>query len=252
MKKSEVNPNPIIQNILTDWENNLGEIEMLGTLINTGTVITGCFIGLFFHKKLPKKIITIVFQGIGLFTLFLGFSMALKTEHLLLMIFSLVLGAIIGELIDIDKKLHNISELLKTKFKSKNDHFAEGLITAFLLFCMGSMTVLGAFEEGLGGKPNLLLAKSILDGFSSIALSSALGIGVLFSVIPLIIYQGGLTILAGLLENYFTTQLINELSAVGGILLIGLGISILKIKEIKIVNMLPSLLVVVVLSLLFI
>ena len=224
---------------------------MEGTLINAGAIIIGSIIGLIIHSRLPKRIITITFQGIGLFTLFLGFTMATKNSNLLIMIFSIVLGSIIGELIDIDKFMNRFSAWLKNKIKSKNDKFSEGFITAFLLFCMGSLTILGAIEEGLGGVPNLLLAKSVLDGFSSIALSASLGIGVIFSVIPLLIYQGGLTLFASSLQNLFNEILINELTAVGGLLLIGLGINILEIKKFKILNMLPSLVIVVILTYLF-
>ncbi len=224
---------------------------MLGTLINAGTVILGSIIGLILHQRLPKKITTIVFQGIGLFTLFLGFTMAAKTNHFLIMIFSIVIGSIIGQLLSIDSALDRFSNYLKQKVRSDNDKFTDGLITAFLLFCMGSMTILGAFEEGLGGRPNLLLSKSILDGFSSVVLSAGLGIGVIFSVIPLLIYQGGLTLFAGWLGEFFNEIVINEMSAVGGLILIGLGINILEIKEIKVVNMLPGLVVAVILAYIF-
>lgn len=224
---------------------------MLGTLINAATVILGSMIGLILHQRLPEKITTIVFQGIGLFTLFLGFTMAAKTNHYLIMIFSIVIGSIIGQLLSIDSALDRFSDYLKQKVRSDNDKFTDGLITAFLLFCMGSMTILGAFEEGLGGRPNLLLSKSILDGFSSVVLSAGLGIGVIFSVIPLLIYQGGLTLFTGWLGEFFNEIVINEMSAVGGLILIGLGINILEIKEIKVVNMLPGLLVAVILAYIF-
>ncbi len=224
---------------------------MNGTLVNSAAVIAGSIIGLLLHAKLPERITKIVFQGIGLFTLFLGFTMASKTANFLIMIFSIVIGSIIGELIDIDKYLQRFSSYLKKKIGSGNDRFAEGFITAFLLFCMGSMTILGAFEEGLGGKPNLLLAKSLLDGFSSIALSAGLGVGVIFSVIPLFIYQGGLTLLAGVLGSVLTEALINEMTAVGGLMLIGLGISILEIRSLKVINMLPSLLIAIILAAIF-
>lgn len=224
---------------------------MIGTIINVGAVIIGSLIGLLIHTKLSKRSTTIVFQGIGLFTIFLGIKMALKTDYLLIMVFSLVIGSIIGELLNIEKSINNLSEYLRRKIKIGSDKFSEGLITAFLLFCLGSMTILGAIEEGLGGRPNLLLTKSLMDGFSSIALSASLGIGVIFSVIPLLIYQGGLTLFAGYLQNFFNQVMINELTAVGGILLIGLGINILEILKIKISNMLPSLVIVIVLVLIF-
>lgn len=221
---------------------------MLGTLVNVGTVILGSSLGLLLHTRLPRKLIVIVFQVIGLFTLFLGFSMALKTANFLIMIFSGAIGAVIGELCQIERGINRLGENLKRRLKSDNDKFAEGLVAAFLLFCMGSMTILGAFEEGLGGKPNLLLAKSLLDGFSSMALAAGLGVGVLLAVVPLLIYQGGLTLLAGLLGDILTTPIVNEMTAVGGLLLIGLGLTILEIKIVKVVNMLPSLVVAIILA----
>jgi hypothetical protein len=221
---------------------------MLGTLVNVGTVILGSSLGLLLHTRLPRKLIIIVFQVIGLFTLFLGFSMALKTANFLIMIFSGAIGAVIGELCQIERGINRLGGNLKRRLKSDNDKFAEGLVTAFLLFCMGSMTILGAFEEGLGGKPNLLLAKSLLDGFSSMALAAGLGVGVLLAVVPLLIYQGGLTLLAGLLGDILTTPIVNEMTAVGGLLLIGLGLTILEIKIVKVVNMLPSLVVAIILA----
>jgi uncharacterized membrane protein YqgA involved in biofilm formation len=224
---------------------------MLGTLINTGAVIAGSVVGLLIHSKLPPKITAITFQGIGLFTLFIGFLMAQKTQNPLVMIFSIVIGAIIGEGIDLAKYLERFSNFLKTKIKSQNEKFSEGLITAFLLFCMGSMTIMGAIEEGLGNPPKLFLAKSVLDGFSSIALSTTFGIGVLCSAIPLLIYQSGLTLLfAGVLHN-LPSAVINEISAVGGLILIGLGINILEIKTIKILNMLPAMLIAGILAYVF-
>jgi hypothetical protein len=167
------------------------------------------------------------------------------------MIFSIVIGSIFGELIDIDKWINNFGEWLKNKFKTKNQKFSEGLVTAFLLYCMGSMTILGAIEEGLGGVPNLLFAKSILDGFSSIILAATLGLGVLFSSIPLLIYQGGLTLLASNIQNSLTEIIVNEITAVGGIILLGLGITLLEIKKIKIINMIPSMILAGILAYLF-
>lgn len=221
---------------------------IFGTIVNMIAIIVGSLIGLLVHNRMPKRITQLVFQAIGLFTLFLGFYMAGKTDNFLIMIFSLVIGSILGELIDLDKQINRFSAWLKTKIGSKNSKFSEGFLTSFLLFCMGSMTILGAIEEGIGGKPDLLLAKSVLDGFSSIALAAAMGIGVLFSIIPLLIYQGGLTLFASYLQEYLSPQIIDEISAVGGILLIGLGINILEIKKIKVLNMTPALLVAVVLA----
>jgi hypothetical protein len=224
---------------------------MLGTLVNTGAVIAGSLVGILIHAHLPDRLTRIAFQGIGLFTLFIGVKMAWETQSLLILIFSMVIGSIIGELIDLDKHLGSLSEKLKAKLKSKNEKFTEGLITAFLLWCMGSMTIIGAMEEGFGDPPNLLLAKSVLDGFSSVALAASMGIGVMFAAIPLLIYQGGLTLLAASLRDVLADPVVAEMTAVGGLLLIGLGINILEIKKLKILNMLPALVVSVVLALVF-
>lgn len=214
----------------------------MGTLFNAITVIVGSCIGLLIRRRLPKRFIEVVFAGLGLFTIFLGISMALKSKEMLLMVFALVLGGLLGEAIQIEQGLNRLSNKLKQRINSKNNQFTEGLTTAFMLFCVGSLTILGAFEEGLGNKPNLLITKGVMDGFSSIALSTAFGIGVLFSVIPLVLYQGSLTFFASFLEPVLSEVIITELSAVGGVMIVGIGINILEIKKLPVVNMLPALL----------
>jgi uncharacterized membrane protein YqgA involved in biofilm formation len=215
---------------------------ILGTLVNVGAVILGSLVGILVRTRLPERLIRIAFQGIGLFSIAIGVSMAIKTANWVVVVFSIVLGALVGELIDIDRHLRRLGDLLKRKLKAGGERFSEGLVAAFLLFCMGSMTVLGAIEEGLGRPPNLLLAKSVLDGFASIALAATLGIGVAFSVLPLLVYQGGLALLAGSVQNVLAEPVVVEISAVGGLLLVGLGINILEIKKLRILNMLPALL----------
>jgi len=225
---------------------------MLGTLFNVFTVVVGSAIGLVIKNKLPARIIQVVFQALGLFTMILGVSMTLKTngQHLI-MIFSLIIGSIIGEVFRLDENFNKLSEQLKAKLKSKSEKFSEGFITAFILFCIGPMAILGSIQEGLGESSELLFTKSVMDGFSSIALAAALGIGVLFSAIPLFLFQGGITLSASFLGTYLSPEIIAELTALGGVLLVGLGINILEIKKIKILNMLPSLVVVVVMCLIF-
>lgn len=213
---------------------------MTGTLINTGTVIFGSTLGLIIHKRMPERILSITFQGIGLFTIFLGIQMSLKINNLMVMIFSLLIGSILGEVLKLENRMDNFADKLKNKLKLKHEKFNEGIVTAFLLFCMGSMTLLGAIEEGLGNSPKLLLTKSVLDGFASIALASSLGIGVLFSVIPLLIFQGSITLFAGAFQDVLSPALIQEMTAVGGLMILGLGISILEIKKLRILNMLPA------------
>ncbi len=221
---------------------------MLGTIVNVAAVIGGTTIGVIIQSRLPKKVIEVIFQVMGLFTLMLGFMMALKMQQFIIGVGSLVLGSIIGELIGIENYMNQFSGWIKRKVKIKNEKFSDGFVTAFLLYCMGSLTILGAIEEGINSNMDLMLMKSLMDGVSSIALSSALGIGVGFSAIPLLIYQGGLTLLAGSVASFFTDPIINELSAVGGILLIGLGINILEIKKLRILNMIPALIIVVILT----
>ncbi|TAJ13204.1 DUF554 domain-containing protein [Marinilabiliaceae bacterium JC017] len=219
---------------------------LTGTVINVISVATGSIIGLLVGTRLPDKIVKSVFQAIGLFTLFLGVYMALKGEQLLIIIFSLIVGTIIGELLSLEEKLERLSGHVKQVFKLGNPKFTEGLITSFLLFCMGSMTILGAIDEGMGNGPEILLTKSLMDGISSVALASAFGLGVTFSVVPLFLFQGGITLLAFWLGDFFPETIIMELTAVGGILLIGLGINILEIKRIRVMNMLPALVLVIV------
>ena len=224
---------------------------MIGTLVNVGAVLAGSFLGILFKSRLPERFIKIFFQVIGLFTLYLGMSMALKSTHVLHLVFSLILGSLIGELLHLERGMERFAEWVKKKFKSTHERFTDGLLTAFLLYCMGSLTILGAIEEGMTGDPHLLLIKSLMDGFSSIALASGLGIGVMFSAVPLLIYQGGITLMAMWMGNFFPHMMITELSATGGILLLGLGVDILGLKKIKVINMLPALVVIVLLLWLF-
>ena len=215
---------------------------MIGTLVNVAAIAAGGSIGIIFKKKLPQKAIDVVFQGIGLVTFGIGISMFLKSDWLIVVVMAILAGAITGGLLQLDKRIESLSLRLKNRFKKTGEHFSEGLITAFLLYCMGAMTILGAIDEGLGNGAELLFTKSILDGFASIALASALGVGVIFSIVPLFIYQGGITLLAFYLGSFFDMAIINELSATGGILLCGLGLNILKLTKIKVMDMLPALL----------
>jgi len=221
-------------------------VEMItGTLINVAAVIVGGVLGLLFRSRLPERITHTFFQAIGLFTLFLGFSMSLKTSNPLLLVFSLILGALVGSLLRMQDRMESLGNQIQKRLKLKGGQFSEGMVTAFLMFCMGSMTILGAIEEGLGNEPKLLMIKSLMDGFSSIALVAALGVGVIFSAIPLLIYQGGLTLLAAWVGEAMSSVMIDELTATGGILLIGLGITILGIKKIEVLNLIPALIFIV-------
>jgi uncharacterized membrane protein YqgA involved in biofilm formation len=224
---------------------------MIGTLVNAGAVIAGGIVGMLLNKSLHDRYKTIYFQAVGLFTLAIGISMVYNMQHILIVVGILAIGSLLGEWMNLEKGAERVSLYLKTKFRIGNDCFSEGLITAFLLYCIGSMTILGAIQEGTGGSSDLLLTKSLMDGFSSILLASAFGVGVIASAIPLLIFQGGLTLLAMYASSFFSPQIIQGLTSVGGILLIGLGINILEIKKLRIMNMLPALLVVILLLYLF-
>ena len=214
---------------------------IIGTLANTATVIVGSLIGLFFKKSLPEKYQNIYFQGVGLFTILLGVKMSLDISSPLIVVCSLVLGGLLGERINLQEKTEQLGDWIKSKTNSKNDRFTEGLTTAFLLFCMGSMTIVGAIEEGFGKTSDLLLTKAVMDGFSALMLASALGIGVLFSAILLFSFQGGISLLVMIVGKNIPAEIIAEITVVAGIMLIGLGFNLLEIKKLRIINLLPSL-----------
>ena len=217
---------------------------MFGTVINTFTVIAGGGLGLIFKRGISEKYQTIYFQVVGLFTILLGVTMALPMAEPLFVIISLILGGFIGLGLKLETRVEQLGNRIKKRLKLKSERFSEGLITAFLLFCTGSMTILGAIEEGLGQPANLLLTKSILDFFSAIMLAAGLGIGVVFAAIPLFLFQGGITLLVAIVGKSIPIEIVSELTVVGGIILIGLGINLLKIKKLEIFNLLPSLILI--------
>ncbi len=220
---------------------------MIGTIVNTATVIVGGCIGLLLKTGMPERLKTIYFQAVGLFTLAIGIGMVWNMEHILVVVSSLVIGSVLGEWWNIEKGTDELSEWTKKKLHIGSEKFSEGLTTSFLLFCIGAMTIMGAIEEGTGGTSRLLMTKSVMDGFSAIILASAFGVGVVFSAIPLLLFQGGLTLAAGFAGDFLSPDMIRALTSIGGILLIGLGINILEIKKLRIMNMLPALVVVVLL-----
>ncbi|MDD3320286.1 MAG: DUF554 domain-containing protein [Paludibacter sp.] len=217
---------------------------MIGTIVNAGAVIAGGIAGMLFNKSMPERFKTIYFQAIGLFTIAIGISMVWNMQHILIVVSSLAVGSLLGEWWNLEKGVERLSEYLKNKLRIGSEKFSEGLITAFLLYCVGSMTILGAIQEGTGGSSDLLLTKSLMDGFSSVILASAFGVGVIVSAIPLFVFQGGLTLLAMYAGSFFTPEIILGITNIGGILLIGLAINILEIKKLRILNMLPSLVIV--------
>jgi uncharacterized membrane protein YqgA involved in biofilm formation len=226
---------------------------MKGTIVNVIAIFVGCSMGLILKSKFPDKIGKVVMQALGLASLLIGVQMALKTNNILLVIFSLVIGGVIGEVIGIEEGLERFGERVKLKFKSNDtsERFVEGFVTASLLYCVGSMAIMGALKEGLSGNPDILYAKSLMDGVTSLAFTAAMGIGVLFSVIPVFLYQGGITLLSRLIKDFLSPEIINEMTAVGGILIVGIGFGLLEIRKIKIGNLLPAILVAALLAAIF-
>jgi len=218
--------------------------NMVGTLVNTVAIIAGGTIGLILKKKMPERVTIIYFQAVGLFTLAIGISMVVKMEDILIVVGSLAVGSLLGEWLNIEAGAERMSNYLKQRFRIGSEKFSEGLVTAFLLFCIGSMTIVGTIQEGTGGSPDLLYTKSLMDFFSAMLLASAFGFGVVVSALLVFVFQGALTLLAMYAGSFFTNEIILGLTSVGGILLIGLGFNILEIKKIRIMNMLPALVIV--------
>ncbi len=181
---------------------------MIGTVVNTAAVIGGGIIGLLLKKRMPERVTTIYFQAIGLFTLAIGISMAVQMKEILIVVSSLAIGSLSGEWMNLESGGERLSAYMKKKFRVGGEKFSEGLITAFLLFCVGSMTIIGVIQEGTGGSPDLLFTKSLMDFFSSILLASALGIGVAFSALLLFVFQGLLTMLAIFAGSFLTEDVI--------------------------------------------
>lgn len=233
-----------------------------GTIVNVATVIVGSLIGMLLKRGLPERFKEIIFSGIGLVTIVIGLLNALAVgeplptsgdvpRHLMVVIFSVLLGGLIGEAIGIEKWLDHFGETLKKRVKGAGERFTEGLVVAFLIYCVGPLTILGSLNEGVQGDASLLYIKATLDGFMSIALASTFGIGVLFSFIPLFLFQAAITVAGAALGNVFSPVAVNQLTAVGGVLILGLGINILGLKKIRVANLLPALVVVVILTMIF-
>ena len=223
---------------------------MQGTIVNAIAILLGSVLGAWLHTRLPKNIVSLSLQGIGLFVLLIGITMAQAGTDYVVMIFSIVAGAAIGEALAIEQRVNGFAEWLRKKAKLKDDRLVAACLTASLIYCTGSMAVLGSIEDGLGQEPKILFAKSAIDFLTSIALASTMGIGVALSAIPVSIYQGSLTLLASSASGILVGETLKALTGVGGILLMGVGVNLLELKKISVMNLLPSLLVVLAVKLL--
>ena len=220
---------------------------MLGTIVNSSAVIGGCIIGLLVKGRLTEKISSTIMNGLALCIMYIGISGALKGQDTLQIIICIAIGALIGEIIDIDKKLNSLGDFIEKKIngKKKSDvidkiSISEGFVTSSLLFCVGAMAVVGSLQSGLQGDNTTLFAKSVLDGVSSIIFTSSLGIGVMLSSVAILIYQGSITLLSGCLSIILTDSVISNMSAVGSLLIVGLGFNMLGVTKIKVANLLPA------------
>ena len=213
---------------------------MLGTIVNTIAIIVGSILGLVFKDGIPKKYNVTIMQAISLAVILIGLRMAFKTEEILLVVFSLVIGSLMGELLSIEERLENFGKLLEKRFSKAGNGIAKGFVVTSLIYCVGSMAIVGSLESGLSGNHQTLFAKSALDGFSSIIFASSLGIGVLFSSVSVFVYQGLITITASLMKPFFVSTVISQMSAVGGLLIMAIGLNLLEILKIKVGNMLPA------------
>jgi len=213
---------------------------VLGTIVNTIAIIAGSLIGLVFRGGIPEKYNETVMHGIGLAVILIGITGALKTDQLLIVIISLALGSVIGEFLKIEIRLERLGEWLGGLFKKTGDGFASGFVTASLVFCVGAMAIVGSLESGLSGNHQTLYAKSVLDGISSIIFASSLGIGVLFSSISVLVYQGLITVTASFVKQLLQPDVVNQMSSVGGLLIMAIGFNLLGIKKLKVGNMLPA------------
>ncbi len=219
---------------------------MIGTIVNVIAIIIGSILGFSVKGKLPEKYQNIVMQGISLAVLIIGLQMALSVESTkgtLVVIFSLVIGGIIGELIGIESGLEKIGEKIQENFGSDEGLFVQGFVQSSLIYCVGAMAIMGAIQDGLNNDPSILFTKSLLDGTASIAFSATFGIGVIFSSLPVLIYQGTISLLASWAQKFLIQEVISMMTATGGLLIMAIGFNILLSTEIKIGNLLPSIFV---------
>jgi uncharacterized protein len=224
---------------------------MIGTLINIATVLIGSLLGNLLGSRLPERLKETIIAGLGIFVLGYGLQMFLKTQNALLVLGSLLLGALLGEWLQIEDRLQSLGGVLERRFtkaqvddtpQASSSRFIRGFLTASLVFCVGPMTILGSIRDGMAGDHSLLVVKSVLDGFGALAFASSLGLGVSFSVLIILVYQGGLSLLATQVQAFMTPDMMIEMTAVGGLILVAIALSsLLEIKKIRAGNFLPAL-----------
>lgn len=224
---------------------------MTGTLVNVAAIVLGAAVGTLMKKGIPERFNTTIIQGLALSVAVIGIQMAISTKNILIVILSLVIGGLIGELLSIEERLNAIGEWMESRVGNGHGDFARGFVTASLVYCVGAMAIVGSIQDGLQSNPSTLYVKALLDGVSAVFFASTMGLGVAFSALPVLLYQGSITILAQYIQGFLTQPVITEMTATGGILIMGIGIKILGIKEIKVGNLLPSVVFAVIIAQLF-
>ncbi len=232
---------------------NLNNWFFTGTIVNTIGVVLGGLLGILIGKKIPESLSSRLMQALGLCTLLIGVTGVVQShtfkgddtvysQNILLIILSMVIGTLIGELIDIDGKVNKLGVWVENKFKSKNTNMpiAQGFVTASLLFCVGAMTIVGSIESGLTGDNSTIYAKTLLDFVAAIVFASSLGIGVALSAAFVFTYQGTITVIAYIAGNFLSNYIISQMSFVGNLVIIALAFNMLKITEFKVMNMVPA------------
>ena len=213
---------------------------MLGTIVNTISIIIGSLIGLLFKGRLPEKYSQTIMHGIGLAVILIGIKTALQADAILIVIISLAIGSFVGEFLRIEDRLEQIGRWIGKRLAKDSEGISKGFVSASLLYCVGAMAIIGSMESGLTGNHQTLFAKSILDGIGSVLFASTLGVGVIFSAVSVFCYQGLLTLTASSIKPFLLPEVVSQMSAVGGLLIFAIGIGLLEIKKIKIGNMLPA------------
>jgi len=211
-----------------------------GTIVNTVAIIMGSLIGLSLRRGLPDAFKTTVIQAIGLAVLLVGLRSAWRSDALLVIIISMAVGAVLGEWMGIEARLDQFGRWFQGRLSGGGEDVARGFVTASLVFCVGSMAIVGSLESGLTGQHQTLYAKSVLDGITAIIFTATFGIGVIFSAVAVFCYQGGITLAAAFVKPYLTPIVVDQMSAVGGLLIMGIGINLLEIQKVRIGNMLPA------------
>lgn len=215
-----------------------------GTLLNAATVLIGGVVGIALGDRLPERLRENVVRGVGLFTLAMGVKFAIDTTNLLYILGAILFGGIVGSLVGVDARLNQLGEALQSRFaRGTTSTVAEGFVTASIVFCVGPLTFLGSIQNGLAGDASLLTVKSVLDGFTAIALAATLGWGVLLTIPLILVYQGGLALGASLFAGLLTDLQLREMSAVGGLLIIGVGLKLLAIRDVKVADFLPAIII---------